>query len=144
MPPHLPMKVSVALPPALMAGLSDNYLTVFGKRASFPKLAIYALEGLWVDLANEAKLASAGIFLPEFDPSYTIGLKSNNRLTANGYFTLKIPEEFRSQWGDLLRAHHYRGPAIVHRAMLSLYRTTRNYYVENEKDSYFLKKYPAL
>lgn len=144
MPPHTTMQVSVVLPPLLMEGLLENYMAVFGKTTTFTSLALYALNELWADLADEAALTSAGILLPSFDPSYTASVGRHERRAAHGFYSLKVPEDFRPKWEGLLRAHHNNGPAVVYRAMLSLYRATRQYYIENEKNTTFPDKYPAL
>jgi hypothetical protein len=145
MPPSLsPMQVSVMLPPLLMEGLADNYVRVRGKKASFTALFLYALNELWADLADEAGLAAAGIVLPKHDPAYTVGANRSARRASDGFYSVKIPESFRPKWEELLKSHDNNGPAIVYRAMLSLYRTIRSYHIENEKDSLFPKKYPPL
>lgn len=138
------LQVSVALPPLLMEALLENYTTVTGKKATFSGVALYALKELHHDLADVEGLAEAGITLPEHDPSYTISIAKPDRRAENGFYSMKIPEDFRDTWWGLLKAHGDNGPAVVYRALLSLYRSVRDYHVENEPNSPFLVKYPAL
>lgn len=138
------LQVSVALPPGLMEGLLENYTTVTGKKATFSGVALYALLELHHDLAEAEELAEAGIFLPPYDPAYAIRIARPDRRAVNGFYSMKIPEDFHETWWKLLAAHGDNGPAAVHRALLSLYRSVRDYHVENAPDSTFLTKYPAL
>ena len=138
------LQVSVALPPGLMEGLLENYTTVTGKRATFSGMSLYALNELHYDLVEAEELAEAGITLPPYDPSYTISIAKPDRRAVSGFYSMKIPEDFRETWWELLRAHGDNGPAAVHRALLSLYRSVRDYHVENAPGSTFLTKYPAL
>lgn len=138
------LQVSVALPPGLMEGLLENSTHIAGKKANFAGVALYALLELHHDLAEAEELAEAGITIPEHDPSYTISIAKPDRRASNGFYSMKIPEDFRETWWELLKAHGDNGPAVVYRALLSLYRSVRDYHVENEPDSLFLTKYPAL
>lgn len=138
------LQVSVALPPLLMEALLENYTSVTGKKATFSGVALYALKELHHDLADEEGLAEAGITIPAHDPSYTISIAKPDRRASNGFYSMKIPEDFRETWWELLKAHGDNGPAVVYRALLGLYRSIRDYHVENEPDSPFLTKYPAL
>lgn len=138
------LQVSVALPPLLMEGLLENYTNVTGKKATFAGVAVYALTELHHDLADEAGLAAAGITIPEHNSAYNISIAKADRRAENGFYSMKIPEDFRETWWELLKAHGDNGPAVVYRALLSLYRSVRDYHVENEPDSPFLTKYPAL
>lgn len=138
------LQVSVALPPGLMEGLLENYTAVQGKRATFAGVTLYALNELSHDLHDPDNLAEAGIALPEYDPAYTISIPKTDRRAENGFYSMRVPEDFREQWWDLLKAHGNNGPVTVYRALLSLYRSIRSYYEENEPDSSFLVKYPQL
>ena len=144
-PPRIAyLQVSVALPPLLMEGLLENYTVVKGTKANFAGVALYALKELSHDLAHPQDLAEAGIVLPEHDPAYRISIPKADRRAENGFYSMKIPEDFREAWWELLKAHDNNGPAVVYRALLHLYRSVYNYYVENEPESSFAAKYPAL
>lgn len=138
------LQVSVVLPPGLMEGLLENYTLVNGKKATFAGIAPYALNELYCDLHNPDDLTEAGITLPEHNPAYTISIPKSERRAENGFYSMKVPDDFREKWWELLKAHDNNGPAAVYRALLSLYRSVRAYYVENEPDSPFLVKYPDL
>lgn len=138
------LQVSVVLPPGLMEGLLENYTAVTGKKATFAGVALYALNELYCDLNDPDNLAEAGITLPEHNPTYTISIPKPERRAENGFYSMKVPDDFREKWWKLLKAHGDNGPSTVYRALLSLYRSVRGYHVENEPDSPFLVKYPDL
>jgi hypothetical protein len=138
------LQVSVALPPGLMEGLLDNYTTVNGKKATFASVALYALEELHHDLLDLDHLAKAGIVLPDFDPDYRISIPKSDRRAENGFYSMKMPEDFREMWWEILAKHDNNGPAAVHRALLHLYRSVRSFYADNQPGSPFLTRFPLL
>lgn len=138
------LQVSVVLPPGLMEGLLENYATINGKRATFAGIALYALNELHHDLKDGDNLAEAGITLPEHNPTYTISIPKSERRAENGFYSMRVPDNFRDLWWEMLKAHGDNGPSTVYRALLSLYRSVRCYHVENEPTSPFLVKYPDL
>jgi hypothetical protein len=138
------MQVSVALPPLLMEGLLENYTGVTGKKATFAGVALYALNELYCDLNDPNNLAEAGITLPEHNPTYTVSIPKSERRADNGFYSMKVPDHFQEKWWKLLKAHGDNGPSTVYRALLSLYRSVRYYYAENESNAAFLVKYPDL
>lgn len=140
------LQVSVVLPPGLMEGLLDNYKghNINGKRPTFAGIALYALEELHHDLGHIEGLAKAGITLPEHNPSYTISIPKSERRAEHGFYSMKIPEDFLDLWWELLKAHDNNGPAVVYRALLSLYRANYSFHAEHKPESDFTSKYPKL
>ena len=138
------LQVSVALPPLLVEGLLENYTAVKGSKATFAGVALYALKELAYDLSSPEEMAEAGIPMPEHNPDYRISIPKSDRTAKHGFYSMKVPEDFRQTWWELLKSHDNNGPAVAYRAMLHLYRSVYAYYVENEPDSPFLAKYPSL
>lgn len=137
------MQLSVVLPPSMMGLLVDNYKAVKGKTPPASAIILYALDELYHDLRNAEELKAAGISIPDFDPTRTAEIPKSERRAENGFYSMRVPEHFREKWWTLLEQHENNGPALVYRAVLSLYRSVWAWYDENDPTSSVYLKYPA-
>jgi len=139
-PGTLNMQVSVVLPPKLFEGLADNYANTVNKKVSFAGLALYALEELYGDLQDPEQVAL--VKLPPVNLNYTVSVPRDRRRAAHGFYSMKVPDSHCHIWWELLKQHRHNGPAALYRALLHLYQSVYDYYVEEEPYSPWLSKYP--
>jgi hypothetical protein len=132
-------RVIIGLNPLLVFALQEHHLKVFGKEWPFPKLAVYAMEDLHWSLFGPKKDESS---VPGWDKTQTFFPPPNkSRRAEDGYFVVDVPDIIQSEYQDLLRAHNNNSRAMLHRAILGVYRAVRE---TNQDNPAFLAKYPEM